>query len=262
VDTKRGDTRVSIPNANQTTGSISCAQLTRFVVSNVANLTMPSQENAESLRKIRTKHVSQNGENVPKKVLIAYGSRYGSTAEIARAMADALEKEGVDAQLLDLEQTKEKQWPSLASFDGLLVGSGIKIGRWTRQATKFLKTHADEIRTLKSKGLVVGVFVSCGLASTPGKHDEALQTYVEKSLNDVGIPGVVDVYDAFGGVYDLSPSSPMGFLDKRMLSMGAKQMSSDGVTVEQGERNDLRDWDQIRAFTENFAQLVLSTGNA
>lgn len=193
---------------------------------------------------------------MPKKVLIAYGSRYGSTAEIARAMAEALEKGGVDPQLLDLEQTREKQWPSLASFDGILVGSGIKIGRWTRQATKFLEKHIDEIKTLKSKGLALGVFVSCGLASTPGKHDEARQTYVQKTLNDVGISGLVDVYDAFGGVYDLSPSSPLGFLDRRMLSVGAKQMSKDGVTVKEGERNDLRDWDQIRAFTENFAQLV------
>ena len=93
---------------------------------------------------------------MPKKVLIAYGSRYGSTAKIARTMAQTLENEGLEPQLLDLNQTNQKQWPSLASYDGLLVGSGIKIGRWTGEATKFLKKHADEIKTLKSKGLVVG----------------------------------------------------------------------------------------------------------
>ena len=199
---------------------------------------------------------TKNGENMPKQILIAYGSRYGSTAEIARAMAETFKKEGLEPQVLDLEQTKQKQWPSLTSFDGLVIGSGIKIGRWTRQAAKFLQTRADEIKTLKSKGLVVGVFVSCGLASTPGKQDEARQTYVKKILDDVGMSGAVDVYDAFGGVYDLSSSSPMGFIDKRMLSMGAKQMSKDGVTITGGARNDLRDWDQIRAFVEHFAQLV------
>ena len=193
---------------------------------------------------------------MPKQILIAYGSRYGSTAEIARAMAETFKKEGLEPQVLDLEQTKQKQWPSLTSFDGLVIGSGIKIGRWTRQATKFLQTHADEIKTLKSKGLVLGVFVSCGLASTPGKHDEARQTYVKKLLDDVSLSDAVDIYDAFGGVYDLSSSSPMGFLDKRMLSLGAKQMSKDGVTLTEGARNDLRDWDQIRAFFEHFAQLV------
>ncbi|MGZ4922531.1 MAG: flavodoxin domain-containing protein [Halobacteriota archaeon] len=193
---------------------------------------------------------------MPKQILIAYGSRYGSTAEISRSMAETFKKEGLEPQVRDVEQIKQKQWPSLISFDGLIIGSGIKIGRWTRQATKFLKMHADEIKMLKSKGLVVGVFVSCGLASTPGKHDEARQTYVKKILDDISLSGAADIYDAFGGVYDLSSSSPMGFLDKRMLSMGAEQMSKDGVTITKGARNDLRDWDQIRAFVEHFAKLV------
>ena len=102
----------------------------------------------------------------------------------------------------------------------------------------------------------MGVFVSCGLASTPGKQEEARQKYVGKILDEVGISDAVDAYEAFGGVYDHSTSSRMGFLDKRMLSMGVKQMVKDGVNVTEGARNDLRDWDQIRSFTEQFAQLI------
>ncbi|HYC19800.1 MAG TPA: flavodoxin domain-containing protein [Candidatus Bathyarchaeia archaeon] len=193
---------------------------------------------------------------MPKKVLIAYGSRYGSTSEIASAMAQTFEKEGLEPQLLDLEQTKQQQWPSLTSFDSVLVGSGIRMSRWTRSATKFLTKHTDEIKTLKSKGLVLGVFVSCGMASTPGKQEEARQKYVGKILDEDGISGAVDAYDAFGGVYDLSPSARMGFLDKRMLSMAAKQLAKDGVSLKEGTRNDLRDWDQIQAFTSHVAQLI------
>ena len=200
------------------------------------------------------------GDNVPKKVLIAYGSRYGSTAEIARTMAQTLENEGLEPQLLDLKQTNQKQWSSLASYEGLLVGSGIKIGRWTGEATKYLKKHADEIKTLKSKGLVVGVFVSCGMASTPGQQEEARQKYVKKILDDIGVSDAVDVYEAFGGVYDLSSSAPMGFLDKRVLSMAAKQMAKDGVNITEGARNDLRDWDQIQAFAGHFVQLIKDGG--
>ncbi|MGZ4853036.1 MAG: flavodoxin domain-containing protein [Halobacteriota archaeon] len=80
-----------------------------------------------------------------KKILIAYGSRYGSTEEIAHSMARILANAGLETQLLDLRRTKQKDWPPLASFDGVLVGSGIKIGRWTKEATAFLKTHADEL---------------------------------------------------------------------------------------------------------------------
>jgi menaquinone-dependent protoporphyrinogen oxidase len=191
-----------------------------------------------------------------KKILIAYGSRYGSTDEIARAMAEILENAGLETQLLDLRRTNQKDWPPLSSFDGVLVGSGIKIGRWTKEATAFLKTHADELKGLKAQGLVVGVFVSSGMASTPGQQEEARRKYLEEVLTNVGITDTVDTYDAFGGVYDLSPSAPMGFIDKRMLGMAAKQMAKDGTPLTEGARNDLRDWDQIRTFTEHFAQLV------
>ena len=47
--------------------------------------------------------------DMSKKVLIAYGSRYGSTEEIVRAMVQILEKEGLETQLLDLRHTKQKE---------------------------------------------------------------------------------------------------------------------------------------------------------
>ncbi len=192
-------------------------------------------------------------------VLVAYGSRYGSTEEIARSIAETLEQEDLHTQLLDLTRTKQKQWPPLESFDAVLIGSGIKIGRWTGEASGFLKTHADELRARKATGLVVGVFVSCGLAVNPEQRQEARQKYIEKTVDDLGIKDAVDVCDAFGGVYDLSPSAPMGFLDKKMLAMGAKQMVKDGK-LKEGARNDLRDWNQIRTFSERFAELVKGAG--
>jgi menaquinone-dependent protoporphyrinogen IX oxidase len=94
------------------------------------------------------------------------------------------------------------------------------------------------------------------MASTPGKQEEARRKYLEEVLTNVGITDAVATYDAFGGVYDLSPSARMGFLDKRMLGMAAKQMAKDGTPLTEGARNDLRNWDQIRTFTEHFAQLV------
>jgi menaquinone-dependent protoporphyrinogen oxidase len=162
-------------------------------------------------------------------------------------MVEILEKGGLETQLLDLRHTKQKEWRALASFDGILVGSGIKMFRWVGDATTFLKKHADELKALKAKGLVVGVFVSCRSASTPEGHVEAKDRYAEKILTDLGIKAEVDMYDAFGGVSDLSSSAPMGVLDKRMLGMAAKQMVKDtGIHLTEGAPNDLRDWDKFR----------------
>ena len=62
------------------------------------------------------------------------------------------------------------------------------------------------------------------MASTPGQQEEARRKYLKEVLTSVGIADAVDTYDAFGGVYDLSASAPMGFLDKRMLGMAAKKL--------------------------------------
>jgi len=61
------------------------------------------------------------------KVLIAYGTRFGSTEEISQEIVRILEKERIDSQLLDLQKTKLKEWLPLEGFDEVLVGSSIKI---------------------------------------------------------------------------------------------------------------------------------------
>jgi len=188
-----------------------------------------------------------------KNVLIAYGSRYGSTEEISQEIAKALENKGIGTQLIDLKKTKSKEWPSLESFDGVLVGSGIKIGNWMKEPKRFLEKHKVE---LKKKEKLLGMFVSSGNASIPEKYQEAKTDYLEKVMTEIEIEA--DIYDAFGGVYDLSKSSKMGFLMKKMVKMGIKEMVEEtGMKFDENERYDLRNWDQIRDFAEQFAVLLL-----
>lgn len=187
-----------------------------------------------------------------KSVLIAYGSRYGSTEEISHEIAEVLESEGLTTRIVDLKKTKKKDWPSIRSFDGIIVGSSIKMMRWMREPRDFLKKHAAE---LKKREKVVGIFVSAGSASRPGDRPKAKGDYIEKVLAALSVE--VDISDAFGGVFDFSPSSRAGFFDKRMLKMAAKEMAKDtDLTIEEGGKIDLRDWEQIRTFAKQFAELV------
>lgn len=182
------------------------------------------------------------------KVLIAYGSRFGCTEEVSQEIAKILEEEGIDSHLLNLKKVKAKKWPPLEEFDGFLVGSSIKIMRWTKESKNFLKKYKEEF-----KGKVLGIFVCC--AAAVNDPDYAKKEYLEKVAEELGI--TQDIYDAFGGVLDFSESSRMGFLDRKMLNMAAKGMSEDmGITIEENARNDLRDWDQIRNFAREFAALV------
>lgn len=181
-------------------------------------------------------------------VLIAYGTRFGCTEEVSQKIANTLKEKGINSHLVNLKKTKKKEWPPLDKFDGVLVGSSIKINRWTKEPKTFLKDHKDE---LTEKPL--GIFVCCASAVTD--PDYAKKTYLEGVMEETGVKA--DVYDAFGGVLDLSESSQMGFMDKKMLKMAAKGMQEEkGITIDENARNDFRDWDQIRGFAEQFAALV------
>jgi menaquinone-dependent protoporphyrinogen oxidase len=59
------------------------------------------------------------------KVLISAASRHGATTEIAIAIADALLKEGIDADVRRPEEVA-----SLTGYDGVVLGSGVYAGRW------------------------------------------------------------------------------------------------------------------------------------
>ena len=54
-------------------------------------------------------------------VLIAYGSRYGSTEGIAKNIAEKLEKEGFEIKLVNLKKEKHNLYEN--EYDGIIVGS-------------------------------------------------------------------------------------------------------------------------------------------
>jgi len=188
--------------------------------------------------------------NDPPKVLIAYGSRFGSTEEISIKIYEILEEQGIETSLINLKKVKSKDWPSLESFDGVLVGSGIRIGRWTKEAKAFLKKNREE---LENKSL--GLFVSCADAAVPETIGKARQDYLETTMEELGI--TAGIHDAFGGVLDFTKSSKMSFIEKKALMAVAKQRAGDNISGINGKsRNDFRDWEQIKSFAEKYAELV------
>ncbi len=182
-----------------------------------------------------------------KKVLILYGTRYGSTEEISQELAKVLEDNDIETQLINLETSKKSDIPSLDEFDGILLGSGIQIGKWTKNARKFVKKYADE---LKSKENMLGVFVSCGDGGNPEKREQAKNNYIKKVIEPYNINA--GMLEAFGGVLDLTEDSKLGGFSKKMLMMAAKE----DPNIKPNDKNDLRDWDRITGFGKKFSDLI------
>ena len=178
------------------------------------------------------------------RVLIAYGSRYGSTEEIAGRLAGFLGEEGVEVTVLDM--TRERSWPSLDGYDGVMVGSGVKITKWMRESLQFLRKKRGEL-----KGKKVALFVSCMSVLMDPEH--ARVELLEKVMERTGVEA--DMYEAFGPVMDLGPGSRMGFLEKRIAGSAMMGLSKEhGMEFEAKGRNDLRDWEKIQDSAHRFAE--------
>ena len=92
-------------------------------------------------------------------------------------------------------------------FNAVLVGSSIRIGKWTKEAKNFLKKNN---RILMKKPFLA-VYVSSGDASYPEKYQEAKEKYVRNIITDLGYDLSKVTHEAFGGLFDMSDASKMGW---------------------------------------------------
>lgn len=175
------------------------------------------------------------------KALVVYGTRYGTSTGIAEEIARILKEEGVETDLLDSRGLKE--W-DLAPYDLVIVGSGIKIGRWTKGALKFLDKNKSALASKK-----VALFVSCGAAN----KEETIAEGQEKYLDKVAAKHLENAPVAtglFGSCYD--PDSKQGFLYKQVMKSIKKDLEKQGIDV--SKPLDYRDWDAIRAWTRDLIE--------
>ena len=75
------------------------------------------------------------------KVLVAVGSKYGSTRGIADAIGAELSLQGFDVEVEDACDVL-----SVTAYDAVIVGSAIYGGLWRRDASALLTDHVDELK--------------------------------------------------------------------------------------------------------------------
>ena len=74
------------------------------------------------------------------KILIAYASRSGVTAEIATTIGKALSENGIPVDVLPMEEVKD-----LAQYQAVIAGSAIRDRAWLSEAMQFVKVHRTEL---------------------------------------------------------------------------------------------------------------------
>ncbi|MFX1600782.1 MAG: flavodoxin domain-containing protein [Promethearchaeota archaeon] len=182
-----------------------------------------------------------------KKIAILYGSRYGSTEDVAVKIGEILKGSGIDISVYDLKEILNDKQFNLNDYNGILLGTGIYAGQWAKSAKKFLKNYSEKV---KKRNQPCGIFILCGEGSDPSKIPQLKKRHIEDKLNKYGIKS--QLIDVFGGVLDLSEETRMGKFEQKIIKMINKK----DPNIKPGQKNDFRDWQQIEKFASSWLNII------
>jgi menaquinone-dependent protoporphyrinogen oxidase len=85
------------------------------------------------------------------RVLVAYGSRRGSTGEVAEAVAATLREHG---HVVDVEPAGKAR--KAGAYDAVVLGGALYRGRWHRGARRFLKRERRRLASVPTAVYALG----------------------------------------------------------------------------------------------------------
>lgn len=173
-------------------------------------------------------------KNMKKKVLVAYASKYGSTGGIADAIGKELCSAGVAADVALI-----KNAVNLGSYQGVVIGSAIYMGKWMSEAVAFVEKNRHILSQVP-----VAYFLSCvTLAQPTEKNRASVLSYMDAILKTVPEVKPVGIGTFAGALH----YSNLSWINKSILkAKGAPE-------------GDFRDWNAIRAWAREpvYAKMVL-----
>jgi menaquinone-dependent protoporphyrinogen oxidase len=164
-------------------------------------------------------------------VLVAYATRYGSTADIAEAIGMCLEQTFAFADVRSVDEVT-----SLSGYDAVIVGSPIRGGGWLPNAIRFLRQ-----RRFTLSHLPVAYFTTCmTLREDTPENRNIVRAYLQ--LLEQGFPEIRPVsIGMFAGSLDYTNVTPLGL----------KLVQAEGFL-----ESDFRDWSLICDWTIQIRPLL------
>jgi menaquinone-dependent protoporphyrinogen oxidase len=159
-----------------------------------------------------------------KKILVVYGSKRGSTAEIAEKIGETLRQKGLQVDVLDAGTVND-----LTPYSKIILGSSVYIGRWHKKAVRFLKKNIEVLEKLP-----VWLFI-CG-PTGPGNPIEQMDGwFYPKSLRSVIERIHPRDFTCFGGKLEMKTLNPF---EKLIINK---------VKAPEG---DFRDWQAVASWAD------------
>lgn len=164
-------------------------------------------------------------------ILVTYATRYGSTQEVAEAIAEKLRQTGL---VVDIQPTQEVR--NLGSYSAVVLGAPLYIGKWHKDAHQFLSTYFN---TLTQRPIAI---FALGPIS---RNENEMQGSREQLKQELGrYPWLKPVsVEMFVGKYD---PKKLSFLHSVLTTLPASPLHNLAAS-------DQRDWEAIRAWAGSIA---------
>jgi menaquinone-dependent protoporphyrinogen oxidase len=159
-----------------------------------------------------------------KRVLVAFGSKRGGTAEIARAIADTLRAQGLAVDCMRAAEVRD-----VASYDAFVVGGALYAARWIREARRFVARNAAALRARP-----VWMFSSGPLDDSANQRVIGPVRGAAALMAHVGAKG----HATFGG------------------RLAADATGFPAAAMAKTHAGDWRSWDQIHDWARDIAQTL------
>ncbi|MCM2425129.1 flavodoxin domain-containing protein [Streptomyces sp. RKAG337] len=156
------------------------------------------------------------------RTLVAYSSKNGSTAEIARLIGETLHEQHIDVEVAPVSDV-----PSIAAYDTVILGAGLYAGHWPGEAIRFVRHHRQALTEQE-----VWLFSSGPLDGSATERTIPAVPSVARIAAKLDAHGHV----TFGGRLT---DGTRGFIARRLRK--------------QGKVGDFRDREQIRAWARDIA---------
>jgi len=160
-------------------------------------------------------------------ILIAYATRYGSTQEVAEAIAATLHERGLEVELQPVRKVR-----TLEGYGPVVLGAPLYMFHWHKDALRFISQHRKALAERPVAIFALGPF------SNDEKEWQDVRAQLDKELAKFPwlTPAALEI---FGGKFD-----PTNLRFPWNLVPALKQMPA----------SDIRDWTAIRAWASNLAE--------
>jgi menaquinone-dependent protoporphyrinogen oxidase len=161
------------------------------------------------------------------KILIAYATKYGATAEIAQRLGKTLQAQGLSVEVLPVGKAGDP-----AQYAAVVLGSAVYIGGWRKEAAKYLQDNEAALAKLP-------VWIFSSGPTGEGDPVELLKGWrLPPALQPVADRIQPREIAVFGGALD---EKKMNIVEKMMIK---------NVKAPTG---DFRDWEAVEAWGKGIA---------